>query len=79
MKLSAPFKAGGERQYLAGIFRVWASVVVEKGVCACADDCSHLAVYHMRETGWIKVSQTDVLDLHHKYADMASCDHQTAP
>jgi len=26
-------------------------------------------LYHMRETGWIKVSQTDVLDLHHKYKD----------
>merc|ERR1712212_1367879 len=26
-------------------------------------------LYHMKETGWIKVSQTDVTDLHYKYAD----------
>jgi len=26
-------------------------------------------LYHMRETGWIKVSQDDVLDLHYKYRD----------
>lgn len=26
-------------------------------------------LYHMKETGWIKVSQTDVLDLHYKYAE----------
>ena len=26
-------------------------------------------VYHMRETGWIKVSQTDVTELHYKYAE----------
>ena len=26
-------------------------------------------LYHMKETGWIKVSQTDVTDLHYKYAE----------
>ena len=26
-------------------------------------------LYHMKETGWIKVSQTDVTELHYKYAD----------
>jgi len=26
-------------------------------------------LYHMRETGWIKVSQTDVQDLHFKYKE----------
>ena len=26
-------------------------------------------LYHMQETGWIKVSQTDVTDLHYKYAE----------
>lgn len=25
------------------------------------------SVYHMKETGWVKVSQTDVLDLHYQY------------
>ncbi|KAI0224860.1 Proteasome subunit beta type-5 [Lamellibrachia satsuma] len=25
-------------------------------------------LYHMKETGWVKVSQNDVLDLHYKYA-----------
>ena len=27
------------------------------------------AVYHMKETGWIKISSDNVLDLHYKYAD----------
>eukprot|EP00112_Aurelia_sp_Birch-Aquarium-sp1_P014282 Seg3075.1 transcript_id=Seg3075.1/GoldUCD/mRNA.D3Y31 product="Proteasome subunit beta type-5" protein_id=Seg3075.1/GoldUCD/D3Y31 len=26
-------------------------------------------LYHMKETGWIKVSQTDVTELHYKFAD----------
>jgi len=26
-------------------------------------------LYHMKETGWIKVSQTDVTELHYKYAE----------
>ncbi|XP_078607435.1 proteasome subunit beta type-5-like [Branchiostoma floridae x Branchiostoma japonicum] len=26
-------------------------------------------LYHMKETGWIKVSQTDVMDLHYKYKE----------
>eukprot|EP00058_Branchiostoma_floridae_P008726 XP_002594214.1 hypothetical protein BRAFLDRAFT_117625 [Branchiostoma floridae] len=26
-------------------------------------------MYHMKETGWIKVSQTDVMDLHYKYKE----------
>jgi 20S proteasome subunit beta 5 len=26
-------------------------------------------LYHMKETGWIKVSQTDVMDLHYKYQE----------
>ena len=26
-------------------------------------------LYHMKETGWIKVSQTDVLELHYKFAE----------
>lgn len=26
-------------------------------------------LYHMKETGWIKVSQSDVTELHYKYAD----------
>lgn len=26
-------------------------------------------LYHMKETGWVKVSQTDVLDLHYQYQD----------
>ena len=26
-------------------------------------------VYHMKETGWIKVSQTDVTELHYKYKE----------
>jgi len=36
-------------------------------------------LYHMKETGWIKVSQTDVTELHYKYAEekqaacLASC------
>ena len=32
--------------------------------------CSHvIAVYHMKESGWIKVSSDNVHDLHYKYAD----------
>jgi len=27
-----------------------------------------LTVYHMQETGWIKVSQEDVGDLYHRFA-----------
>ena len=30
---------------------------------------SIFAVYHMMETGWVKVSQTDVGDLHYQYRD----------
>ena len=30
--------------------------------------CS-LLVYHMMETGWVKVSQTDVRELHYQYQD----------
>ena len=26
-------------------------------------------VYHMKETGWVKVSQNDVKELHYKYQD----------
>ncbi|KAI8504692.1 Proteasome subunit beta type-5 [Branchiostoma belcheri] len=26
-------------------------------------------LYHMKETGWIKVSQTDVMELHYKYKE----------
>ena len=29
----------------------------------------HLTVYHMMETGWVKVSQTDVGELHYKYRE----------
>ncbi len=29
----------------------------------------NLAVYHMKETGWVKVSQTDVGPLHYEYKD----------
>ena len=25
-------------------------------------------LYHMKETGWVKVSQDNVMDLHYKYA-----------
>lgn len=28
-------------------------------------------VYHMRETGWVKVSSTDVAELHYQYKDEA--------
>ena len=31
--------------------------------------CVHVAVYHMKETGWEKVSSTNVLDLHYQYAE----------
>ena len=30
---------------------------------------SETAVYHMMETGWVKVSQTDVKELHYQYQD----------
>ena len=32
--------------------------------------CFH-AVYHMMETGWVKVSSTDVMELHYKYKEEA--------
>eukprot|EP00058_Branchiostoma_floridae_P002450 XP_002587938.1 hypothetical protein BRAFLDRAFT_87326 [Branchiostoma floridae] len=39
----------------------------------CTDSSGHIlvadSVYHMKETGWIKVSQTDVMDLHYKYKE----------
>lgn len=28
-------------------------------------------VYHMRDTGWVKVSSTDVAELHYQYKDEA--------
>ena len=30
------------------------------------------AVYHMKETGWERVSSTDVKELHYKYAEERS-------
>ncbi len=29
----------------------------------------HLSVYHMKETGWVKVSQSNVKDLHYQYQE----------
>ena len=31
--------------------------------------CVCCAVYHMMETGWVKVSQTDVRELHYQYQE----------
>ena len=30
-----------------------------------------VSIYHMRRDGWVKVSQTDVAELHYKYAEAA--------
>ena len=29
-------------------------------------------VYHIKEEGWVKISQTDVFELHYKYAEAAA-------
>jgi 20S proteasome subunit beta 5 len=27
-------------------------------------------IYHVKETGWVKISEEDVTELHYKYADL---------
>lgn len=36
---------------------------------ACMMSLFHHAVYHMMETGWVKVSSTDVGPLHYQYQE----------
>ena len=31
--------------------------------------CFLITVYHMKETGWVKVSQSNVKDLHYQYQE----------
>ena len=48
---------------------LWSSITLIVGELSnnCVD--SIFTVYHMMETGWVKVSSTDVKDLHYQYQE----------